>query len=134
MGLFSTGTLIGIVAHSEFRAEGVRYALQSGPRLVEAGGRSGIYRNDYDRQNRTAICFRDESLTAIIVEGGATLFELAEFLSTSEQRGGFGCDTAINLDGGPSTQALFREPKGPTKITGRWRTQNAIVIYRRSSR
>ena len=91
--------------------EGLQSAVQCGPLLVDPGGRMGIRRNDFDRQNRTAICLRPGSIVVVVAEGGLSLFELAEVLSASQANGGLGCDVALNLDGGPSTQAVFRSEK-----------------------
>jgi uncharacterized protein YigE (DUF2233 family) len=106
-------------------------AVQSGPILVEPGGKNGIFKNDFDRQNRTAICLRGATFDVVIVEGGLSLYELAEFLSAKQGNGGLECNAALNLDGGPSTQAFFRGDQAETEIAGRWKIQNALVVSSR---
>src|SRR5262245_23966030 len=83
----------------------VQAAVQVGPLVVDPGGKNGIVRNDLDRQRRSAICLLPDGLTVIVlVDGGLSLHELGEVLASPEVDGGFGCDRALNLDGGPSTQ------------------------------
>jgi hypothetical protein len=83
------------------------FAVQCRPRLVYAGERiSGL--NDAARSARTALCVRDARRTLDIYltdpqSSSPTLRELAGFLR--EER----CSEALNLDGGPSTAAAWRE-------------------------
>ena len=129
--IFATDSTVGIVPRQDVPREGLQSAVQCGPLLVDPGGRMGIRRNDFDRQNRTAVCLRPGSVVVVVAEGGLSLFELAEVLSASQANGGLGCDVALNLDGGPSTQAVFRSEKERMAIPGRWRLHNALVVYRR---
>jgi uncharacterized protein YigE (DUF2233 family) len=129
--VYATDSTVGIVRRENFPREGVHSAVQCGPLLVDPGGKMGIRRNDFDRQNRTAVCLKSGSIAAIVVEGGLSLFELAEVLSASPDNGGIGCEVALNLDGGPSTQAIFRSERDRVTVAGRWRLQNALVVSRR---
>ena len=97
----------------------MRSALQAGPILVEPDGRSGIRSSKNDkRYDRTAVCLRGDSVLVIVVEGGLTLLDLAQLLSTPQPAGGIGCNIAISLDGGGSTQALFRSGNHRLLIPG----------------
>jgi len=109
---------------------GVSHALQAGPILVDPGGIKGIYKVD-KRYNRSALCLRGASFTAFVVEGGISLFQLADLLSLPEAKGGFGCDVAINLDGGPSTQAALRAGSAQAEIAGEWTVHNALIVSRK---
>jgi uncharacterized protein YigE (DUF2233 family) len=104
---------------------------QVGPILVDPGGIKGIYKNVPDRFNRSAICLRDASFIAIVIEGGISLFQLADLLSLPREDGGFGCDVAINLDGGPSTQAALRAGPMAREIYGGTAVQNFLVVSKR---
>jgi exopolysaccharide biosynthesis protein len=130
--LFTDNSNIGIVHVNYFHSDGTLNAVQAGQILVEPGGSIGVHKNDSNRQNRTAICLRPRMTIVIVVEGGVSLFELAQLLSSPVDKGGFGCNSALNLDGRPSTQAVFRSGKRDIRITGRWRVQNAVVIYKRT--
>jgi uncharacterized protein YigE (DUF2233 family) len=103
-------------------------AVQAGPMVVDPGGKNGIFRNDYNRHDRTAVCASDAGIVVTIVKGGLSLFELGALLSAAETDGGFGCDRAINLDGGPSTQASLAAGKHALEIEGTWRAQNAVLF------
>jgi len=123
---------VAITRRKDFRDRSrVRHALQVGPLLVDPGGVKGIYKNDVERHNRSAICLRGTSFTAFVVEGGISLFQFADLLSLPNDGGGFGCDIAINLDGGPSTQAVLRAGAVRTEIAGGTTVENAIVVSRR---
>jgi exopolysaccharide biosynthesis protein len=117
--IFTTISNIGILHLEQFNIKDAVNAVQAGPILVEDGGKSGIYKNDFNRQNRTAICLQPRHAIFIIVEGGVSLFELAQLSSSAQDIGGFGCSVAINLDGGPSTQAVFRSGGKNIAISGR---------------
>ena len=104
-------------------------AVQVGPILVDLGGKVGIYTNQGDRRRRSAICLRPGEVVAIVVDGdGLSLFQLASLLAIPIERGGVGCDVAINLDGGPSTQAIYRRGGRMIEIDGESTVQNALVI------
>ncbi|MCP4386520.1 MAG: phosphodiester glycosidase family protein [Hyphomicrobiales bacterium] len=104
-------------------------AVQVGPILVDPGGRVGIHPIQGDRRRRSAICTRPGKIVAIVVDGdGLNLFQLASLLAIPEKDGGVGCDVAINLDGGPSTQAVFRANGRSLSIPGDSTVHNAVVI------
>jgi hypothetical protein len=122
---------IGITYRKNFTdRSGVGEALQAGPILVDPGGIKGIYKVG-KRYNRSALCLRGSSFTAFVVEGGISLFQLADLLSLPESEGGFGCDVAINLDGGPSTQAALRAGSAQAEIAGEWTVHNALIVSRK---
>jgi uncharacterized protein YigE (DUF2233 family) len=105
--------------------DGGRFAVQCRPRLV-VDGAPNIKSDDTTRAERTALCIRDAGRTVdvAIVRGsddgesaGPSLFSLARHLAA------VGCEAALNLDGGPSTGAAWREggevrllaPRGPIR-------------------
>jgi hypothetical protein len=88
----------------------VDVAVQCRPRLV-VGGKANVRSDDGQRAARTALCVRDEGRTVDVFVAepspgtrGPSLFALSQYLSTEHR-----CDDALNLDGGPSTGAAFRE-------------------------
>jgi uncharacterized protein YigE (DUF2233 family) len=104
-------------------------AVQVGPILVDPGGKVGIYSNQGDRARRSAICLRPGEVVAVVVDGdGLSLFQFANLLAIPFENGGVGCDVAINLDGGPSTQAIYRGGGRTIEIDGESAVQNALVV------
>jgi uncharacterized protein YigE (DUF2233 family) len=102
---------------------GTDLAIQARPRLVVDGG-SNIARDDGRAAERTALCLRDHGreLEVVVARGeaggrGPTLALLADMLVSR------GCEAALNLDGGPSTGAAWRQggdvhvlgPRGPLR-------------------
>lgn len=85
--------------------------IQCGPRLVEPGGKVGIRSDDGRRAARTAVCLRDHGRTLDLVvtwdvanpASGPGLLELARWLASPDAGPGGSCESALNLDGGPST-------------------------------
>jgi hypothetical protein len=126
------GSKVGIAARKSLTDRStLREALQVGPLLVDPGGAKGIYKDDVERHNRGAICLRGDMFSAVVVEGGLSLFQFADLLSLPAKDGGFGCEVAINLDGGPSTQAVLRAGKDLREVAGGSPVQNAIVVSQR---
>jgi hypothetical protein len=66
----------------------------------------------------------------VIVTGnaGLSLYELAEVLKPETSAKIFDCDSAIALDGGPSTQG-YSQPND-VEIKGGWNIHDAIVVAR----
>ncbi|MEY4514841.1 MAG: hypothetical protein RLZZ450_6963, partial [Pseudomonadota bacterium] len=89
-----------------FDATGALLAVQCSPRLVDQG--RVIPKLESARlAARTALCLRDDGTTldAYLTRDDTrtTLAELGAFLVRE------GCQAALNLDGGPSTAAAFRD-------------------------
>ncbi|MCC7492420.1 MAG: phosphodiester glycosidase family protein [Fimbriimonadaceae bacterium] len=82
----------------------VQQAVQCGPRLVEDGRPTQL--KDSPRAARSAVGIDDQGrvVLAATLDTAATLAEFAAVLARSRDRGGLGCQEALNLDGGPSTQ------------------------------
>ena len=133
--IFADTDKVGIAYRQELQERSqLRHAIQVGPVLVDPGGKKGIYKNVGGRFNRSAICLRDESFTAFVVEGGISLFQLADLLSLPRSDGGFGCDTAINLDGGPSTQAVLQAGSARREIVSGSLVHNALIVSKKPER
>lgn len=110
------------------------HVVQSGPLLVEDNGKMGIYKDDFDRLNRTVVCLTNDRIVFVDVHGqrnkGLSLYQLASVLSARSEDGGLGCRRALNLDGGPSAQAAYRDGSKVNYIPGLWKSQNALVVSR----
>lgn len=109
-------TGVTLAATETFQADAhddARFAVQCRPRLV-VDGKVNIKRDDGKRSARTALCVKDggTKLVAVLVRDvsdpsfGPSLFALAGYLAAD------GCEAALNLDGGPSTGAAWRDAHG----------------------
>jgi len=105
----------------------MRDAVQVGPILVDPGGKVGVLNKQHKRDNRSAVCLTQGAFTVVVVQGGLSLFQLASLLAAPSAAGGFGCEIAINLDGGPSTQAALRVPGHRMDISGA-AVENALIV------
>jgi uncharacterized protein YigE (DUF2233 family) len=131
--LYSRDGELGLMWSRDYAtSDGFQSALQTGPFVVDPGGKNGIYRNNYDRQNRSVVCF-DQGGQAVIVQvsGGLSLFEVGDFLSTPESEGGLGCERALNLDGGPSSQVSVLAEGASLEVPGLWRISSSLVLVPR---
>jgi uncharacterized protein YigE (DUF2233 family) len=105
----------------------IEFAVQCRPRLV-VDGRNNIASDNGVRAARTALCIRDDHRTLDVViatalpELGVTLYELGAALVAH------GCSDALNLDGGPSTGAAWRDVDGSQYVRPRGPVRQAILI------
>jgi uncharacterized protein YigE (DUF2233 family) len=104
-------------------------AVQVGPVLVDPGGKVSVSNSKHDRQNRSAACLTPGRFAIVAVDGGLSLYQLATLLAAPRDQGGLGCDVALNLDGGPSTQASSRAGTQNLDVFGGTTVQNALIIY-----
>lgn len=102
------------------------FAVQCRPRLV-VDSRVNIRGDDGKRSERSALCIREggavlDATIAVNDLGGPSLLALAEYLRT------LGCEEALNLDGGPSTGASWRENGGILAHKPRGPVRHALVV------
>lgn len=115
---------------------GVQEAIQSGPLLV-LGGRLApeIASTSKSRDARSAIGIdRNRNVLLVVSSGGSeafTLEELARFLLPGP-RTPWGCQEALNLDGGNSTQLYLKSKEGTIDVPGLSQIPVALGIFRRS--
>ena len=105
------------------RPGAIDFALQAGPRLVDAGRTLSM---KPQRARRTAIGItRDaRSLVLVVVDRGMFTSELARHMLDT-----FGCSYAINLDGGSSTQ-LWSSLQRVRQVAGA-PVANAVLVVPR---
>jgi len=104
----------------------VKYALQSGPFLIENGRRvEGLHKQRIARRSFIA---RDADNNWLIgVSSAVSLHDLARILADSKNLGGFKVQSALNLDGGSSC-AFYN---GGLKLHNAKPVRNYIGIYRK---
>lgn len=115
-------------------APGLDFALQSKPRLVV--DREINTSDDRHRADRTALCLRDEGRRLDVYvarsdirdgRGGPTLRAFARTLAA------LGCHHALNLDGGPSTSAAWRDGARVRVLPPREPIRQVIVVRARAA-
>lgn len=108
--------------------DGTDFALQSKPRLV-VNGVVDMKSDDHERAPRTALCLSKEghriSFAIAWSDHGWSLSELAAGLVA------WGCSEALNLDGGPSTGAVWLSTEGRVEHLPRAPIRQAIVVRAR---
>jgi uncharacterized protein YigE (DUF2233 family) len=113
--------------------DGGNFAIQCRPRLV-VERTANVKSDDGKRAERTALCARDAGRTidVIIVRGsddgespGPSLFALARHLADT------GCESALNLDGGPSTGIAWRDADGAKMLVPRGPIRHVIAFRER---
>ena len=109
------------------------FAIQCRPRLVVEGA-PNVKSDDGKRAERTALCTREEGrkMLVVIVRGsddgespGPSLYALARHLASA------GCESALNLDGGPSTGVAWREGDRVRLLAPRGPVRHVIAFHQR---
>lgn len=107
--------------------------LQSKPLMIAPGGRWAMNTNQPPARPRTALCTfpgSDEILLLIVHGAGLTLYETAWLMRSKAEGGVFGCDAALALDGGSSTQ-LHVAGRPELTVEGETAVHNALLALRR---
>lgn len=136
----SGGVLTLVGARAElFPAEGFAmpdggtFAIQCRPRLV-VDRVANVKSDDGARAERTALCTRDRGRVVDVVvvrasddgeSAGPSLFALARHLQD------IGCESALNLDGGPSTGVAWRDEGTVRLLAPRKPIRHAVVFRTR---
>ena len=113
--------------------DGSRFAIQCRPRLV-VDRQVNVKSDDGKRAERTALCTREGGRTVdvVIVRGsddgespGPSLLALARHLTSA------GCESALNLDGGPSSGVAWREGEAVRLLAPRGPVRHVVVFRER---
>jgi uncharacterized protein YigE (DUF2233 family) len=105
-------------------------AMQNFPLLVENGA-ARVKESDRDPGfPRTFICDSGGGVVHLVLpeDLGPTMFETAQLAATPVARGGFGCLSAVNLDGGPSSGFWVNETAGVPFVEPPVRIGHAFAI------
>lgn len=123
-----SGDSPSIYTPSEFlRARSVRIALQAGPRLVVNGK---ILKLKESVASRSAVgILPDGKIVIAITQGpGISMTELARRMSLPSSRGGFGCPSAMALDGGSSSQIYAKFKDFELSLPNIAQVTNGLVV------
>lgn len=133
-GIFAVDAAGGarIVHASDWReGEQADAALQAGPRLVVDGK---VLALKPQIARRTAVGVDAAGRVILMVtERGMLLADLAALLARPEGEGGLGCRDAMNLDGGPSTQASLFVAGASWDLFGRTGVPVALGVQPREA-
>ena len=101
-----------------------RLVVQGIPRLVVGGKVQPL---KAQLAERTAICAKG-SVVVLVVATKAETAPFARFLADPPDQGGLGCQDALNLDGGTSTQLVVKLPGLTFSLAGGSGVPNALVV------
>jgi len=115
-----------IVRGAEIRDPGADALVVQGlPRLVIHGD---VPKLKAQRAARTAVCTESGRVVLVVTTSRVDTTEFARFLAAPAAAGGLGCEDALNLDGGPSTQLAARWGGFDAQVEGGWPVPNALVV------
>jgi hypothetical protein len=106
--------------------------LQSKPLMIAPGGRWVMNTNQQIARPRTMVCMLPDGHVVLlaVIGTGLSLFEAGWLLRDPSDGGRFGCDSALALDGGGSTQ-LWVAGRTDLSFAGETTVHNALVLMRR---
>ena len=112
--------------------EGAGDAIQSKPLLIEPGGKWAMNTNQGHLRPRSLLCvLANGEVVVVVVRGaGMSLYEVGWLMRAPETGGYFGCDAALALDGGGSTQ-LWVAGHDDLSFRGETPVHNALIVHRR---
>lgn len=133
--------VVKIIPRDEYKSSvAYDYALQSGPLIVESGGKNAINEDERKREKRHQRGFiaiqKETGNVVLAVTGEVHLYDLAEFLIAPYPRG-LNCDIALSLEGGGKIgffifikSRMWREGHGNFRL----RRPNAITVKKISQK
>ncbi len=106
--------------------------LQSKPLMIEPGGKWAMNTNQALWRPRTLLCALEDGKVVLLVLSGSgmSLYEAGWLMRAPRDGGHFGCDAALALDGGGSTQ-LWVENRDDLAVEGETAVHNGLVVKRR---
>ena len=106
--------------------------IQSKPLLIEPGGKWAMNSNQEHLRKRMIVCLPEggEVVLFAVTRGGMSLFEAGWLMRSADEGGVFGCDAALALDGGGSTQ-IWVDGHEEWSFRGETEVHNALIVRRR---
>lgn len=121
-----------IAPASQVPADDLPLVLQSKPLLIEPGGNWAMNTNRAISRPRSVVCVLPDGNIMLAAFGGygLSLYEAGWIMRGVNEGGFFGCDSAIAMDGGGSTQFWVRD-HAELSIAGESPVHNAVIVRRR---
>lgn len=109
---------IKIIRREEYEENTFRFAIQSGPLIIEPNGNIGIYRSERQKEKfrRSVIALDKKDRLLLITTTDVHLFDLASFLKKAEVNGGLECKVALNLSGDTQSGLIITQEGSPVEI------------------
>ncbi|MEM9330519.1 MAG: phosphodiester glycosidase family protein [Pseudomonadota bacterium] len=103
--------------------------LQTRPMIIEPGSKWAMGSNLGELKHRTLLCKlkNGEMVFVLITRSGMSLYEAGWILRPEKEGGFFGCDSAVALDGGRSTQVWY-SGRPEYSYAGLAPVQNFIIV------
>ena len=101
-GVFCVATgRVSILRVVDYQQASCSEAVQSGPVVVEKGGKIVVFRSETQqpRYDRSLVALDKKGRLLLLQTSKASLFHLATLLTKPESQGGFDVDVALNLSG-----------------------------------
>ncbi len=126
--IFDKNGLELMPSHSGIPQNGLN-VLQTKPMIIEPGGKWAMRSNSGEFKHRTLLCRLADGdvIFVLIARAGMSLYEAGWMLRQKDVGGFFGCDSAVALDGGRSTQVWYSGQPGYS-YAGITPVQNFIVV------
>ena len=109
--------------------QGADNVLQTKPMIIEPGGKWAMGSNLGETKHRTLLCrlANGRVIFVLVTRSGLSLYEAGWMLRAPDKGGFFGCDSAVALDGGRSTQVWY-SGRPDYSYSGIAPVQNFIVV------
>ncbi len=111
----------------------ITFAIQGRPRLVENGKPIPMLKEQTAKRTFIAITQNNNVVIGVTEDSSAYADDLAKVLAIPKEKGGVGCQYALNMDGGSSSQLYLRYKDFQKNIPGNVPVPNALAIFKRSS-
>jgi len=107
--------------------------LQTKPMIIEPGGVWAMRSNRGEIKHRSILCQLEsgEVILTTITRGGLSIYEAGWVMRKVADGGFFGCDSALALDGGRSTQLWFSD-RPEISYPGLTPVHNFLLVKRKS--
>lgn len=105
------------------------FAMQSGPFIIDPGGKMGIRSDDFKEAKRTVMATTESGDVLLIMTSPISLYQLADcMINLPDAFGAESFHAALNLDGGPSSGMFVEMENGRFNKPPDDRTRNVIIF------
>ncbi|MDH4128692.1 MAG: phosphodiester glycosidase family protein [Spirochaetota bacterium] len=132
-GVFYIANHVPMIIHTKkfVYDTNISLAIQSRPRLVHLGKVLPRLKNQIARRSFIGITRDNYIVIGVTEDGEAYADDIGKILSMEESLGGVGCEYALNLDGGSSTQFYLNYKDFQKEIKGNQQVPNALAVFKK---